>query len=145
MSEFTILWITFPLFIGFSVYLLPQAARLFTLGIPLLSTAYATALFFRSAPLNLRLLDSFGVALWADQLSAWFILTNALVTAAVLFYCWNSPKSGFFYTQLIVLHGSVNATFICADLISLYVALEVVGMTTFLLIAYPRTDRTLWV
>ncbi|WOD39586.1 cation:proton antiporter [Nodosilinea sp. E11] len=145
MTEFTILWIALPLFIGFSIPLLPSAARLLTLGIPLFSVAYATALFSRPAPLDLRLLDSFGVALWADQLSAWFILTNALVTAAVLIYSWDGPKTKFFYTQLLVLHGSVNATFICADLISLYVALEVVGMTTFLLIAYPRTDRTLWV
>ncbi|WP_035994376.1 cation:proton antiporter [Leptolyngbya sp. KIOST-1] len=145
MSEFTILWIALPLFIGFSIHLLPPAARLLTLGVPLLSGAYATAVFLQPAPLYLSLLDSFGVALRADQLSAWFILTNALVTAVVLIYSWNSPKTDFFYTQLIVLHGSVNATFVCADLISLYVALEVVGMTTFLLIAYPRTDRTLWV
>ena len=109
MSEFTVLWITLPLMIGFSIYLLPQTARLLTLGIALLSGAYAAALFSRSAPLDLRLLDSFGVALWADQLSAWFILTNALVTAAVLIYCWDRPKTEFFYTQLIKALGLLGA------------------------------------
>jgi multicomponent Na+:H+ antiporter subunit D len=42
-------------------------------------------------------------------------------------------------------HGSLNAAFICADFISLYVALEVSGIAAFLLIAYPRSDRSSWV
>ncbi|MGB5972189.1 MAG: cation:proton antiporter, partial [Nodosilinea sp.] len=92
-----------------------------------------------------QLLDSFGVTLMADSLSGFFILTNALVTAAVVLYCWTTGKTGFFYTQLVILHGSVNAVFICADLISLYVALEVIGIAAFLLIAYPRSNRSLWV
>jgi multicomponent Na+:H+ antiporter subunit D len=144
MSLWTIIWIALPLVAGFSIYLLPQGDRILTLAVSLVSVAYATILFWQSAPLDLHLLDSFGVALLADNLSAWFILTNALVTAAVVLYCWDSTKTEFFYTQLVILHGSVNATFICADLISLYVALEVVGMTTFLLIGYPRTSQTLW-
>ena len=47
--------------------------------------------------------------------------------------------------QMIILHGSVNASFICADLISLYVALEVISIAAFLLITYPRTDKSIWV
>jgi multicomponent Na+:H+ antiporter subunit D len=47
--------------------------------------------------------------------------------------------------QTILLHGSVNATFICADFMSLYVALEVISIGAFLLIAYPRSDRSIWV
>jgi multicomponent Na+:H+ antiporter subunit D len=72
-------------------------------------------------------------------------LTNALVSAAVLFYCWQSNKTAFFYAQLVILHGSVNAAFVCEDFISLYVALEVSGIAAFLLIAYPRSDRSIWV
>ncbi len=44
-----------------------------------------------------------------------------------------------------MLHGSVNAAFICADFISLYVAIEVISIATFLLIAYSRSDRAIWV
>ncbi|PMB21149.1 cation:proton antiporter, partial [Fischerella thermalis CCMEE 5319] len=40
---------------------------------------------------------------------------------------------------------SINAAFVCADFISLYVALEVSGIAAFLLIAYPRSDRSIWV
>ncbi len=45
----------------------------------------------------------------------------------------------------MILHGRVNATFICDNFISLYVALEVIRVAAFLLIAYPRSDRSIWV
>jgi multicomponent Na+:H+ antiporter subunit D len=45
----------------------------------------------------------------------------------------------------MMLHGSVNATFICADFVSLYVALEVISIASFLLITYTRSDRSIWV
>ncbi|GAB4233115.1 MAG: cation:proton antiporter [Elainellaceae cyanobacterium] len=141
----TIVWIALPLFIGFSIYLLPKLARFLALGVALVSAAYGVQLFFQPSPLDLQLLDNFGVTLVADQLSSFFILTNAIVTAAVIFYCWDSGKTAFFYTQTIILHGSVNAAFVCADFISLYVALEVISIAAFLLIAYPRTDRSIWV
>ena len=109
------------------------------------SIGYAVSVFFERSPIEIQLLDNFGVTLAIDQLSGFFILTNALVSAAVIIYCWQSGKTAFFYMQTIILHGSVNATFICADFISLYVALEVIGIAAFLLIAYPRTDKSIWV
>lgn len=149
MNTLTIAWIALPLFVGFSVYLLPKLDRFLALGVAIASAVYGLGLFFIDArlgqPVTLQFLDSFGVTLMVDGLSGFFILTNALVTAAVVIYCWTSGKTSFFYTQVIILHGSVNATFICADFISLYVALEVISIAAFLLIAYPRTNRSIWV
>lgn len=145
MSNLTIFWLALPLFVGFVIYLLPSVSRYLALGIPIISLVYALRLLAERSPVTLELLDSFGVTLVADSSSGLFILTNALVTAAVVLYCWNSGKSAFFYVQATVLHGSVNATFVCADFISLYVALEVIGIAAFLLIAYPRTDRSIWI
>ena len=145
MNTLTIIWVILPLFLGFGSYLLPRSGRLLTLGVALTSLAYSGVCLFDEAPQVLQLLDSFGVTLMIDPLSGFFILTNAVVTAAVVLYCWDQNKSKFFYTQTIILHGSVNAVFICADLISLYVALEVIGIAAFLLIAYPRSDRSIWV
>ncbi len=142
---FEIAWIALPFFIGFVIYLLPKLARFLALGIALLSAGYALGIFLERSPLDIQLLDNFGVTLVIDQLSGFFIVTNALVTAAVILYCWRSDKTAFFYMQTVILHGSVNATFICADLISLYVALEVISIAAFLLIAYPRSDRSIWV
>ncbi len=145
MTNMTIAWIALPFFMGFVIYLLPKLDRFLAFGMALVSAAYAVLVFLERSPLNIQLLDHFGVTLTIDELSGFFIFTNALVTAAVILYCWGSDKTAFFYMQTIILHGSVNATFICADFISLYVALEVISIAAFLLIAYPRTDRSIWV
>jgi multicomponent Na+:H+ antiporter subunit D len=145
MIEITIAWMALPFVVGFVLYLLPKFHRFLALGIALVSVGYAWQVFLEPSPLEIQLLDNFGVTLTIDQLSGFFILTNALVTAAVILYCWGSEKTAFFYMQAVILHGSVNATFICADFISLYVALEVISIGAFLLIAYPRTDRSIWV
>jgi multicomponent Na+:H+ antiporter subunit D len=141
----TIAWIVLPFVIGFTLYLLPKFYRYQALVVAVISAGYGLYLCLKPSPLTLQLLDNFGVTLIADRLSGFFILTNALVTAAVIIYCWGSDKTAFFYMQAILLHGSVNATFICADFISLYVALEVISIGAFLLIAYPRSDRSIWV
>lgn len=145
MNTITIAWIGLPFLVGFSIYLLPKLDRYLALGMAIVSTGYALGLFFTQSSLTLKLLDNFGVTLAVDRLSGFFILTNGLVTAAVILYCWHSGKTAFFYAQTIILHGSVNAAFVCTDFISLYVALEVSGIAAFLLIAYPRSDRSIWV
>ncbi|MGI0484147.1 cation:proton antiporter [Pantanalinema rosaneae CENA516] len=143
-SNLTLIWIALPFLAGFLGYLLPSLARLLSLGVATVSVGYAL-LLFTQPPLHLQLLDRFGVTLLLDPLSGFFILTNALVTMAVILYCWRSNKTAFFYMQTIILHGSVNAAFACTDFMSLYVALEVISIAAFLLIAYPRTDRSIWV
>ena len=145
LNNTIIIWVTLPFFAGFVIYLLPKLARFFTIGVTLISAAFAIRIFLQSSPINIQLLDSFGVSLIVDRLSGFFILTNALVTAAVIIYCWQTGKTSYFYTQAIILHGSVNATFVCADFISLYVALEVISIGAFLLITYPRSDKSIWV
>ncbi len=145
MNMLTIAWIALPFFIGFVIYLIPQLDRLLALSVALASVGYALLVFRQGQPIELELLDNFGVTLLVDPLTAYFILTNALVTAAVICACWQSPKTPFFYAQTIILHGSVNAAFACIDFISLYVALEVLSIAAFLLIAYPRSDRSIWV
>lgn len=145
MNTFSLIWIALPLFVGFSIYLLPKLARVLAIAVSALSFTYGLWHILDPTPIALQLLDSFGVTLLIDDLSGFFILTNAVVTAAVILYCWQSGKGAFFYTQVTILHGSVNAVFISADLISVYVALEVIGIASFLLVSYPRTNRAVWV
>jgi len=145
MITLTLVWIALPFLAGFTVYLVPKLDRFFTLFVAFISIVYGLYQCVNSSPQAIQLLDNFGVSLLIDSLSGYFILTNGLVTAAVILYCWHTNKSTFFYTQAIILHGSVNAAFVCADLISLYVALEVISIAAFLLIAYPRSDRSIWV
>ncbi|MGK7946461.1 MAG: cation:proton antiporter [Microcystaceae cyanobacterium] len=145
MNTLTIVWITLPFFLGFTLFLLPKLDRYLAFGMGLLSIVYGATLLISNSTITLELLDNFGVTLVADQLSAFLILTNGLVTTAVILYCWHSGKVSFFYAQVIILHGSVNSTFLCEDFISLYVALEVLSVASFLLITYPRTRRSMWV
>ncbi|MGK7894614.1 MAG: cation:proton antiporter [Xenococcus sp. (in: cyanobacteria)] len=145
MNTLTIIWIAVPFVLGFTLFLLPKLDRYLALGMGFFSVIYAATLFTLDSPIKLELLDSFGVTLVADDLSAFFVLTNGLVTTAVVLYCWQSDKIAFFYAQAIILHGSVNSTFICEDFISLYVALEVLSIGSFLLITYSRTGRSIWV
>ncbi|MEM6452887.1 MAG: cation:proton antiporter [Cyanobacteria bacterium P01_D01_bin.105] len=144
-ANLSLVWIALPLLVGFIIYLLPKLDRILAIAISLLSLGYGLWHVLNPAPISLQLLDSFGVSLLIDGLSGFFILTNAVVTLAVILYCWPSDKSAFFYTQATILHGCVNAVFVSADLVSVYVALEVIGIAAFLLIAYPRTDRSVWV
>ncbi len=86
MSTLTIIWIALPFFVGFISYLLPRFDRIFSFGVAIASTIDALWLFTQP-PLTLQLLDNFGVTLLLDRLSSFFILTNALVTAAIILYC----------------------------------------------------------
>jgi multicomponent Na+:H+ antiporter subunit D len=145
MTTLTLIWIVLPFFVGFIIYLLPKGDRYLSLIGSFASALYVIPLFVQQTPINLQLLDNFGVSLILDPLAGFFILTNALVTMAVIIYCWHSDRTAFFYAQVLILHGSVNAAFACSDFMSLYVALEVIGIATFLLIAYPRSDRSIWI
>jgi multicomponent Na+:H+ antiporter subunit D len=147
MKELILTWVGLPFFVGFSLYLIPFPAlsRPLALVTSLLSGLFAGWLLSLPQPEQLQLLDHFGVTLQLDALAGYFILTNALITAAVLLYCWPSERSTFFWAQVLILHGSLNAAFACVDFISLYVALEVIGIAAFLLIIYPRHNRSIWV
>jgi multicomponent Na+:H+ antiporter subunit D len=145
MNFITISWIALPFFIGFTIFLLPKLDKTLAMLGAIVSFAYGISIFIQKTSLTLKLLDNFGVTLMVDELTGYFVLTNAIVTIAVLIYCWQSNKTAFFYAQTIIVHGSVNAAFACVDFVSLYVALEVSGIAAFLLIAYPRSDRSIWV
>lgn len=145
MINLSIFWITLPLSLGFVIYLFPKFAKHLALLGGLASAIYSLQIILNNHSITLQLLDNFGVNLLIDSLSGYFILTNALVTIAVIVYCWQTNKTYFFYGQIMFLHGSLNASFVTVDFISLYVALEVVGIAAFLLIAYSRTDKSLWI
>ena len=84
MNTLTIAWISLPFLSGFIGYLLSRWAKYLSLITSIISLAYSLLLFSQSSPITLNLLDNYGVKLVADQLSAYFILTNALVTMAVI-------------------------------------------------------------
>ena len=91
-----------------------------------------------------HLLDSFGVHLLLDPFAAWFLLTNTLVSLAVVIYCHLKSTSSFMYTLFVLLHGSVNCVFVSNDLFTSYVAIELSTIVAFALICQPMSSLSLW-
>lgn len=145
MTGLAIAWILLPFVAGLTLYLLPPLARGLTLAIALVSLGVGLGITLYQVHTAFILLDSFGIALGIDPLSGYFIVTNALVTVAALLHTWQAGYKAFFYVLLCLLHGCANTVFIAADFLSLYVNIEVLGIVVFLLIAYPRSDRPLWI
>ncbi|MCS6959976.1 MAG: cation:proton antiporter [Pseudanabaenaceae cyanobacterium SKYGB_i_bin29] len=145
MRALTVIFIFLPFLLGFIAYLLPRTDRFLATTASLLSIVCGGIILVTRQEFSLVLMGNFGVSLTVDNLSGYFILTNGLVTLAVVIYAWLKSKSPYFYTQLTILHGSVNSVFCCADFITLYVSLEVIAIATSLLISYPRTNRSIWI
>ncbi|WP_298976565.1 cation:proton antiporter [uncultured Thermosynechococcus sp.] len=145
MTELAIAWILLPFVAGLMLYLLPPLARGLTLAIALVSLCVGLGIIIHQINTSFILLDSFGVSLSIDPLSGYFIVTNALVILAALLHTWQEGYRAFFYVLLCLLHGCANTVFISADFLSLYVNIEVLGIVVFLLIAYPPSDRSLWI
>ena len=139
-----ITWLLLPFSAAFLSALLPSLARSLTL-LSSLSTLLVGAWAWRGGSLDLLLIGDLGVKLQVDRLAAPFLLLNALVVLAVLVDRWRRLPPGPFLVLLQVLLGGLNSAFVSVDLVTLYVALEVVGITAFLLILQKRDARQLWV
>ncbi len=140
-----IAWLLTPLLAAFTAPLLPSLARPLALLSALLTTGLGLALTSGAGPWNLELIGPLGVALQFDAVAAPFVLLNGLVVLAVLLDGWSTPFSGPFPSLLMVLLAGLNSAFVAVDLVSLYVALEVVGIAAFLLMLGRRSGLQLWI
>jgi multicomponent Na+:H+ antiporter subunit D len=139
-----ITWLLFPFAAAFVAALLPSFGRWLSL-LAAASTLLVGAWAWRGGSLQLNLIGELGVRLQVDQLAAPFLLLNGLVVLAVLLDRWRRLPPGPFLLLLPVLLGGLNSAFLAIDLVSLYVALEVVGITAFLLILQKREPHQLWI
>ncbi|MEN9225052.1 MAG: cation:proton antiporter [Thermostichus sp. HHBFW_bins_43] len=158
MTELTLVWVALPFLLAFTTYLLPVLTRPSVIAMAVLTAVYAVQHGglpgTTAVPLELRLLDHFGVTLRVDAQVAPMLLAHGLVTLVVALYLDRRfVGNRFVAMQLLIVHGSANAVVISADLISVYVALEVLSVGVFLLLTYGRRaehqptvgERQLWV
>lgn len=138
-------WLLLPLLAAFTAPLLPALARPLALLSALLGAGLGLALSAGMGPWSLELIGPLGVLLQFDATAAPFVLLNGLVVLAVLLDGWRQPLSGPFPVLLMVLLAGLNSAFVAVDLVSLYVALEVVGITAFLLMLGQRSGLQLWI
>lgn len=139
-----ITWLVFPFGAAFVSALLPSLGRWLTL-LGTASTLLVGGWAWSGGSLELNLIDELGVRLQVDRLAAPFLLLNGLVLLAVLLDRWRRLPEGPFLLLVLVLLGGLNSAFLTLDLVSLYVALEVVGITAFLLILQRRDSLQLWI
>jgi multicomponent Na+:H+ antiporter subunit D len=144
MSAIVVAWLLLPLLAAFLAALLPVLARPAVLLSCLSTAAMALAAQQQWLPAGLQLLGAMGITLQPDALAAPFLLLNALVCAAVLLDDRERSDGEAWPLLLLVLHSSVNSAIVAADLISIYVAIEVVGIAAFLLLVHGRGRRQVW-
>lgn len=141
-----IAWLLLPFLAAFSSALLPRMGRSLALACALGTVAWGLWAWVPEHQLVFELIGSLGVQLQLDAVAAPFLLLNGLVVLAVLVEGWRQPPPpGPFLLLLMVLLGGLNSAFLATDLVSLYVALEVVSITAFLLILQRREPRQLWI
>ncbi|MGA0021953.1 MAG: proton-conducting transporter membrane subunit [Vulcanococcus sp.] len=138
-------WLLVPYLAAFLAVLLPSLSH----GLVLLCCS-ATSLVGAEALLTetarpLRLLGDYGVQLSLEPLAGWFVLLNGLVCLAVWLAARQQHWDRTGWMLLLVLLGSLNTSFLTTDLISLYVSLEVVGITAFLLILKGQSTNAGWI
>jgi multicomponent Na+:H+ antiporter subunit D len=138
-------WLLAPLLAAFTAALLPSLARGLGLLTALLTAAVGLLLIGGAGPWSLELIGPLGVLLQFDTTAAPFLLLNGLVMLAVVLDGWRQPPAGPFPVLLMVLLAGLNSAFVAVDLVSLYVALEVVGIAAFLLVLRRREGLPLWI
>jgi len=138
-------WLLIPYLAAFVAALVPPVGPVLLLGCSLITSVIGLGQVLGAAAQPLQLLGPYGVTLCLDALAGWFLLLNGLLALAVLLDGWQRQQACKATMLLLVLQGGLNTSFVCTDLISLYVTLEVVGISAFLLILSSRTDRALWV
>jgi len=83
-----------------------------------------------------------GIELVGDTLSAAVVLLIALVTAGVLPYARVAgPRGNPFYSGYLLLTGGLMGVALTGDMFNLFVFLEIVGLTTYALVAANRSGK----
>ncbi|MBC1259681.1 hypothetical protein FQK07_00060 [Synechococcus sp. BSF8S] len=145
MNALLIGWLLLPFLLAFSSALRPKLGWWMALICCTATLVVGLALGFAPEAIRIQLVGPFGVSLLLDGFLTPFLVLNALVGAAVLLDRGQSQEDPSFCLLLMALHGSINSALVCHDLISLYVALEVVSLCAFLLIADRHRVQSLWI
>jgi len=144
VTSLTITWLLAPFLAAFLAALAPRLARPLLLLTSAATIAMAVAAQQSWLADPLQLIGPLGVALRLDGLAAPFLLLNGLVVAAVVLQGWRRQGPDPALLPLLVLQGSANTAAVAVDLISIYVALEVVGIAVLLLLALGKGEGSIW-
>jgi multicomponent Na+:H+ antiporter subunit D len=85
-----------------------------------------------------------GIELAADRYSLVFCLLVLLLAGGMIAYLWKARLRPYFYMLLHLLFGSVFALLFSRDLFNIYVIMELLTLTSFLLVSYEKRSYQIW-
>ncbi len=85
-----------------------------------------------------------GIELGADWVSMAFCGLFLVIAVAVAAYLWREELHPYFFLLIHLLFGSILALLFARDLFNMYVILELLTLTSFLLVGYERAPAALW-
>lgn len=138
-------WLLAPYLAGFSVALLPALVAPLLLFSGLSTALLGAWALLSGSSVPLQLVGEYGVSLSLDPLAGWFLLLAGPVFLAVWIEARRQAWDRSGWLLLLVLLGALNTSFLTTDLVSLYVGLEVVAISAFLLILRGATANAGWI
>ncbi|MEF8779978.1 MAG: hypothetical protein V5A46_04810 [Haloferacaceae archaeon] len=85
----------------------------------------------------------YGIELVGDELSAALaVLIGAAALATLVFSRHAGPHGNAFYGGFLLLLGGLNGVVLTGDMFNLFVFLEIVGLTTYALVAADRSAES---
>ena len=140
-----VIWLLGPYLAAFVVALLPALSTTLILLCSLATALLGGWSLLGSRRLELQLLQEYGVSLSLDPLAGWFLLLAGAVCLGVWLEARRQGWDRTGWLLLLVLLGALNTSFLTTDLVSLYVSLEVVAISAFLLILRGATANAGWI
>jgi len=85
-----------------------------------------------------------GIALSFDSVSLVFLILATGLELALTAYAWGEERRPYFFMLVHALFAATYALIFAQDLFNIYVILELLTLTSFLLVAYERRPRQVW-
>ena len=85
-----------------------------------------------------------GIEMRADWVSLSFCGLFLALAVSTTAYLWREKLRPYFFMLIHILFGSILALLFSHDLFNMYVILELLTLTSFLLVGYERTPAELW-
>ena len=151
LAKYLYILIILPIFVGILVYFTPKKIGVtLCIIVQIVHAAYAVLTFLASkkSPLLLALggwRAPIGIELFADNLSAVMVLlVSFLFLTLLLFNIQRHYVNNLFLMLFIIFEGLMCAIFLCDDLFTIFVMVEVSTIVVSLLIMSKRDSRSMY-
>jgi len=85
-----------------------------------------------------------GITLWADELSAAFVLLGVFIFLMAAVYSYRNTKSNLFWFLFFIWEAALIGIFLTGDMFNMFVLVEVGTVAVSILIMYNRKSRSMY-